>query len=541
MSDAAEGSPRAGDTLFPGAGLRVGVRLALAAAGGGALFLAFPDANLPWCAPLGVLLVSVAVLGSRVGDAFLIGLVAGLACFVPTLSWSGIYVGALPWLALATAEAFYVAGMATLLTWLQAPFLRRKRPVLALALVPLCWVLQETARSSTPFGGFPWARLAFSQADSPLARFAALGGAPGVTLAVALMGTLGHAALVYAVRGRRLVAAVPVLGLMAVPILATAVQVPTDGERVPVAMVQGNVPRPGLDFNAERRKVLDNHVAGTLKVAASGASPSLVIWPENSSDIDPLRNADAGQEISAAVRAVGVPILVGAVLNEPAPRISNASLLYRPGADVPERYVKQHPVPFAEYMPYRSFFRVFSDKVDLLRTDFAPGHVPGSFRIPWAGGAYWALPTICFEVAYDDLVRTSVTLPGRQSSLLVVQTNNATFGYTAESEQQFAISRIRAIEHGRSVAHVSTVGVSALIAPDGSYTGKTSLFTPAQVLGAVTIRSGLTVSDRIGRLPEAVVGLLVLGLGVAGRLPRGGAKVRRTVTRNPVEKESLGV
>ena len=91
-----------------------------------------------------------------------------------------------------------------------------------------------------------------------------------------------------------------------------------------------------------------------------------------------------------------------------------------------------------------------------------------------------ALPTICFEVAYDDLMRDSVEAAGDDESLLVVQTNNATFGYTAESEQQFAISRIRAIEHGRSVVHVSTVGVSGFIAPDGTVTEKTALFTADQ-------------------------------------------------------------
>ena len=79
-----------------------------------------------------------------------------------------------------------------------------------------------------------------------------------------------------------------------------------------------------------------------------------------------------------------------------------------------------------------------------------------------AGGEVVAGPTICFEVAYDDLVRANVDLG---ANLLLVQTNNATFGYTDESVQQLAISRIRAMEHGRSVVHVSTVGVSALITP----------------------------------------------------------------------------
>lgn len=522
-------------------GLPLPARAALALLAGASLFLSFPDANLPWCAPLGVMLLSVALWGVRLRAAFPLGLLAGLACFVPTLSWSGVYVGNLPWLALATTEAVYVGGMALLQQWLQAPWLARGRAGLALAAVPLCWVLQETARSTTPFGGFPWARLGFSQADSPLAQVAAFAGAPGITFAVAVVGVLGHAALVSVLRRRWLASAATAAAVVVIPALVTALPSATGGQGVPVVLVQGNVPRAGLEFNAERRRVLDNHVRGTLAVAARETPRSLVIWPENSSDIDPIRNADARQEIVAAVRASGVPILVGAVLDGPGPWISNASLLYRPGEAVPERYVKQHPVPFAEYIPYRSFFRTFSDKVDLVPTDFAAGTSPGAFRIPWQGGSYWALPTICFEVAYDDLVRTEVTLPAREPSLLVVQTNNATFGFTAESEQQFAISRIRAIEHGRSVAHVSTVGVSALIAPDGSYVGKTSLFTPAQVSGMVTVRSGLTVSDRIGRLPELVALLLVVALAAAARLPRRAARVGRAGPNRPPQEESQGV
>ncbi len=258
---------------------------------------------------------------------------------------------------------------------------------------------------------------------------------------------------------------------LGVPVAASGIPLPTDGTRVTVALVQGDVPEPGLDFNAERRAVLDNHVRGTLAVAAhEPADLSLVIWPENSSDIDPIRNPDAAAQVQRALDAVGVPLLIGAVLDEPTPDVSNASLFYRPGAAAPERYVKLHPVPFAEYIPYKSFFRIFSDKVDLVRRPFVAGHTIGGFRVDSSEGTYWALPTICFEVAYDGLVRNAVTQPGRQPGLLVVQTNNATFGYSDESEQQFAISRIRAIEHGRSVAHVSTVGVSGFINPDGSVT-----------------------------------------------------------------------
>jgi apolipoprotein N-acyltransferase len=513
-------------------------------AAGLALWLAFPEHDLWWLAPVGVALLAAATLTATVARAFLVGLVGGLAFFLPVLSWSGTYVGALPWVALATLQALYVAVMCAVVAYAARRLDDPGHRGAALACVPLGWVAQELARGTTPWGGFPWARLAFSQADSPTAHVAAWLGAPGVTAAVATVGA-GLLALAGGLRPavpRRLVG-----GALAVtvPLLAGAVALPTDGRSVEVGLVQGNVPQAGLEFNAERRAVLDNHVRGTAMLATRATDDlTLVVWPENSSDIDPLRNADAAAQVQRAVDAVGVPVLVGAVLAEPPGRDSNVSLLYRPGGGAPERYTKLHPVPFAEWIPYRSFFRQVSPAVDLAG-DFVAGSEVGSFRIAAPGGSYWALPTICFEVAYDGLVRDSVTLHPGEDALLVVQTNNATFGYTDESEQQFAISRIRAIEHGRSVAHVSTVGVSGLVLPDGSVVDKTGLFTAEQVLARPVLRSQTTLADRLGAAPEllAVAALAVLTVlatlaGRAGRPRRpvrvGGPRARRTTEDAPV-------
>jgi apolipoprotein N-acyltransferase len=518
--------------------------------------LAFPTHDLWWLAPVGVALLAAAVLGSRWRTAALLGLVHGLAFFVPTLSWSGVYVGKLPWLALATLESLYIALMCALTVLLQRPLLRTRLRPLAYAAVPLLWVLQEWARGTTPFGGFPWARLAFSQADSPLAHLARYAGAPGTTFAVAALGALLLAAVRAALpRWRRGRGGAPaayrslavVLAVLAVvPLLASlAVRPPTDGTPVSVLFVQGNVPKPGLDFNAERRKVLYNHVQATIAATKGLAKPpSLVVWPENSSDIDPFENLDAKADIRLAVETARAPILLGAVLDGPGRHVSNASLFYRPGGGQPGRYVKQHPVPFAEYIPYRSFFRHFSDKVDLVPRDFAAGHAPGGFEVPVSGGeAYWVIPTICFEVAYDDLMRDSTMQPGRTPSILAVQTNNATFGFTAESEQQFAISRIRAIEHGRSVVHVSTVGVSGFIRPDGTYVDKTALFTQAARLGSPVVRSEVTMSDRIGRLPEyAAAAAAVVLLAIGPWAGRGTARVEPARTDPaPTRRDSVVV
>ncbi len=493
------------------------VRLPVALVGGLLLWLSFPDHDIEIAAVGGVALIGLAVWHVRAREGALLGLVGGLACFLPTLSWSGIFVGKLPWFALAITESLYLAVMAAVLAWVQAPLIRRGHRLPAALLIPVMWVLQEYVRGSWPYGGFPWARLAFSQSDSPLARWAAFGGAPLVTFAVALVAV----PVVLIVLTRR----PPVVAIalaVAAALGAIMVPVPTGGEAsARIGMVQGNVPRAGLDFNAQRRQVLDNHVKGTRQLAKEEPDPDLVIWPENASDIDPIRNPDAAAQVQNAVRAVDAPLIVGAILNEPLPEVSNASLLYRPGGGAPERYVKQHPVPFAEYVPNRDFYRLFSSKVDLVRAGFAKGDHPVAFEVKGKEGRFTAIPTICFEVAYDGLMRDAVRHAEDQGhpGLLVVQTNNATFGYSAESTQQYAISRIRAIEHGRSVAHVSTVGVSGFINPDGSTTSTTDLFTAAQPVDDVVLRSGLTVSDRLGPWVEWTCGGLLL-LAVGWRLLR---------------------
>ncbi len=556
--------------MTTGPGPRMPLRLLLAVVAGLLCWLAFPGHDQWYAAWLGTALLSYAGWSAGPGRGLVVGLAAGLAYMVPTLSWSGVYVGKLPWFALATLEALYIAAMVAVVAWVQGRLLARGRAWAAYAAVPLGWVVGEWARGATPFGGFPWARLAFSQADAPVAALAAYGGAPLVTAAVATIGVLLHAGAATlwsrgrpvpspspspspsssggwrARRGRRVwsgwTGGAALLGVAAAVAFGPALVVlPTGGPSARVGLVQGNVPRPGLEFNAERRAVLDNHVTVTEDLARRAAGPlDLVVWPENASDIDPLRNPDAAAAIQRAGRAIGAPLLIGSILDEPRPEVSNASLLYRVGSVDPERYVKQHPVPFAEYIPYRDFFRHFSDKVDLVRTGFAKGDRAGAFRLmtdPSRGSlSFVALPTICFEVAYDALMRASLTAAGSTPSLLVVQTNNATFGFTDESVQQFAISRLRAIEHGRSVVHVSTVGVSGFIAPDGSYRHRSALFTPYAAESDVVLRSGATVADHIGGAPEYLAAGGLLSLAGLGRRRRRVDNGPRTASpRSPKE------
>jgi apolipoprotein N-acyltransferase len=511
------------------------MRLVAALGGGGLLCLAFPTFDVWVAAPLALALMAWAWAGLGARRGFLLATASGLVFFLPSLSWSGIYVGAVPWVALATMEAVFLGVAGALYGWLARA--GRVRPV-AFALT---WVVVEGFRARAPYGGFPWLKLAFGQPDSPFGRLVALGGAPFVGFVIALAGAL------LAVAGQRLAkarrngdrmpprpAVVAVTGALVLGLAGLAVPLPTDGPTAQFLGVQGNVPRPGLEFNAERRAVLDNHVAATVKAQADVAAgraptPDLVVWPENASDIDPLRNADAKAEILDTVDRLGRPLIVGGLLEEPPGFLSNVALLFEPGKGNTDRYVKRHPVPFAEYIPNRSFWRIFSSEVDLVTRDFVSGPAPGLFEVAAQDGRpIRAGLAICFEVAYDDIMRDAVNAG---ANVLVVQTNNATFGFTAESPQQLAISRVRAMEFGRSVVHVSTVGQSALITPDGTAHQVTSLFTQAVVRGALPLRDATTLATRVGEAPEWVAAGALLALLVMS------ARNRRRETPDQTKEE----
>ena len=477
------------------------VRLATAVVAGVLLDVAFPPHDLALLAPVAVALLALACRGASARAGALVGLAGGLSFFLPLLFWSGAVAGPGAWVALALLQALFFlplgAGLAVvsrLPAW----------PLWAAAL----WVGEEALRDRIPFGGFPWGRLAFSQGDTWLTPLAALGGAPLVTFAVALLGT-GLAALVV----RRSVR-VGLAGAAVVLVAAPLVPVPTGGQPVRVAVIQGNVPRLGLDAFAQRAAVLDNHVTTTRQLAADVRAgrtprPDLVVWPENASDLDPYTDPEAYRTIDAAVKDVGVPVLVGAVIEGPGDRVRNAGIVWDPATGPGAMYVKRHPVPFGEYMPYRSLARRITSKVDLVPRDFAAGDSPGALDV----GPARLADVICFEIAYDGVVRDAVRAGGR---LLVVQTNNATFGRSGETHQQLAMSRLRAVEHGRAVLVAATSGVSAVIAPDGRVVERSGIFTRHVLAQEVPLRSTQTPATRAGVLPELALALLGLGALAVG-------------------------
>ncbi|MGW7413997.1 apolipoprotein N-acyltransferase [Streptomyces sp. NPDC054863] len=505
------------------------VRSAAAALSGLLLYASFPPRPLWWLALPAFALLGWALHGRRLRAGFGLGLLSGFGFLVPLLSWTGEEVGPVPWLALALLEALFLAlvGMGVAATSKLPAW-----PVWAAGL----WIVGEGLRARLPFEGFSWGKIAFGQADGVFLPLAALGGTPLLGFAVALCGFGLHEAVRQFVsyrsslpdgsptarsltdRGTR---TVPRAGVAAaalavlVPLVASLAARPLlddsaeDGTAT-VALIQGNVPRLGLDFNDQRRAVLDNHARRTEQLAADVKAhkeprPDFVLWPENSSDLDPYRNYDARGVIDRAVKKIGVPVAIGAVLTPDTGKLRNTLIQWDPERGPVDTYDKRHIQPFGEYMPMRDFARNFSSDVDRVRRDFGPGKKVGVFDM---AGTKVGLVT-CYEAAFDDAVRDTVVHGGQ---VIAVPSNNATFGRSEMTYQQLAMSRVRAAEHGRAVLVPVTSGVSAVIQPDGKVVQQTKMFTPDALVAEVPLRSSLTPATRVGIAPEVVIGLL----GAAG-------------------------
>jgi apolipoprotein N-acyltransferase len=460
---------------------------------GAALWLALPPADL---GPIGFVALVPLLLALRAGAGrrrgALLGLVFGLAFYGPLLSWL-IPVSVLGWAALSIGVAAFLAIFGALVPVLW----RDEWPIRTALAIGAAWAFVEWLRGVWPFGGWSWVSLGATQHDNPLLLPAAsVVGALGLGFLMAVINALVLLALLRVGEWwRAIVPTVLVVGLALVP-----VAIPTSepsGPTVDVAIVQGNVP---LAIATRSRIIVDRQVAEShaqLHLQLGEDPPDLAVWPENALDRDPTRDPEIGAVVEDSIRTVGAWTLVGAITQTDDGRLLNEELLYAPDGQVTDRYAKIHLLPFGEYVPGRSLLDWIPD-VRRVRADLSPGTEPGRFDA--SSGRFAAV--ICFENAFDELVRESVT---GDVGFLVVSTNNSTFGVSAAPEQHLVLSELRAVENGRWVVHAALSGISAFVSPEGEAVQRTPLFERALERGDVPRASGRTIYNLIGGwLPLAI-------------------------------------
>lgn len=491
-------------------------RIPLSLASGLVALYTFPTENVWVLAPLIPGLLLIATLGLGFWWAWLLGFLAGQAFYVSHIEWISLYLGPVPLIALSTLQSLYYAFGAALTAWLYKKLKPRGIELYFFALAATSiWTLREFLANNFPYGGFPWSRMAMTQTDSFMMKWVFWGGMSVLTFMITLIGVLGAIWLTNRTGRSRLGArpvAATILIVALIPVITpTSLTTTQTGTKV-VAAVQGNA-NAGLFSNVDRGTILQNHLDATELVFDHPLvdQVDLLVWPENSSDVDPLRSENARQKIQQLSDRINAPFSFGTITAR-GDESFNSTLLWQPGVGPTDYYDKKQPVPFAEYAPDREFWRMFApDLVDMIPRGFSFGQRDGIFEI---SEDFTAGTLICFEIAEDSILRE---LSADGAEIILSQTNNADFGYSDETFQQAGIARLRAIETGRTIVNISTVGLSAIYLPSGEILSEVEWYTPAAMVEEVPLYSGLTPAMFIGKFFDyvnAVVVIALIGLGL---------------------------
>jgi apolipoprotein N-acyltransferase len=462
-----------------------------------------------------VAMILLAIRGLRFLSATVIGFLSGMAYYMSQVEWISQYLGPVPLIALSVLESLIFAFGAGVIALVWGVFDRRLNGrfasvLLALSIATL-WTAREWVSINIPYGGFPWSRVAQALSESFLSQLVYFVGISGLTFISVFMTV---SLLLYFQSGLKTIAEhLPALGATAAIIgLAALFVVPSEAEtgEVTVAAVQGNA-NAGLFANAERGTFLRNHLEATELLSEHPRRDDIefIVWPENASDLNPQRNDVAKAQIEQVLQKYQVPLIFGAI-TESGDEVFNSSLFYTPDMGQVDQYDKKRPVPFAEYVPDRDFwYQLAPDLIGLVSRGYAFGTRDGIFE--FEGNSLGVL--ICFEIAIDEIGRELVS---DGAEIILSQTNNADFGRSDETFQQAALARLRAIETGRTIVNISTVGVSLIFLPNGQVIDQLPIFEPGVMIQTVPLRTSITPAMVIGEVFDLTVNTAALGLLIIG-------------------------
>ena len=425
---------------------------------------------------------------------FLTGWGFGLGLFGGGVSWIFIslhqYGGMAAWLAaLATLLfcaflALFPAVAGTLFVYL------RRRASALLWLAPALWVLQEWVRGWI-FTGFPWLALGYSQVPaSPLAGYAPLVGAYGISYLVALLAALLVWSITHRHVRRSLIASlasiVVLLGVGGGLRLIEWTQ--PVGAPTTVSLVQGNVPQ---DMKWQPEKAAQTLARYAELIAAHPAQ--LIVLPETALPLFEYELPPAYRDMLVQLgRQNGGDIVVGLPTGSPQGAYYNSALSF--GSAPTQAYHKFHLVPFGEYIPMKPLWGWIIEVLHIPLSDFARG---STTQRPLQVGGQDVAMNICYEDVFgEEIIRQ---LP--EASVLANVSNVAWFGDSLAPWQHGQISQMRALESGRMMLRATNTGLTALIDHKGVMLSHLPTFREGVLRGTVTGYTGSTPYVRWGNAP----------------------------------------
>ncbi len=485
-------------------------RSILAISAGLLIAVTFPAFSFAPGVFLGIFFLVLSIRNSGFFKGFALGSLAGIAFYGLVLKWLTTYLGLLPWVALSVAEGLIfgvaVGVMAVIWKWLGALNLGQAKPFIISFAIATVYTAREYVAGQFPFGGLPWARGGLSQVDNHLAKWVWAIDIAGLTFLIAFVSALialkflnplPQGSGIY-LRSRSWVPTIASFMVFFVVPFALVLDTSAQAGTMKVAAVQGNA-NAGLFAVNPPGSILDKHIAVSRDLISAGKAKGidLMVWPENSADLDPVTMAVPRQKITQFVNEeLKAPLLFGNKTFRGLDYFNEVDL-WLPERGLTDWYDKKRPVPFGEYVPNRPFFMSLApDMIGLIGWDMSAGTRDGIFDIPGKGQVG---SLICFEVTIDDL---NYDLVNSGAQAIMIQTNSSDFGKSEQGVQMAAISRMRAIETGRTVVSISTVGVSGIYHPDGSVEHELPTFTPAAMVSDIPLRTDITPAVAFGRYVE---------------------------------------
>jgi apolipoprotein N-acyltransferase len=236
-----------------------------------------------------------------------------------------------------------------------------------------------------------------------------------------------------------------------------------------ITIVQGNSPCPGAKNRCsnERQKIYDSHLVQTQSLEGNF---DLVVWPESSTGFnnDPGVHSRVQNDISTEALRLDSYFLIGGDRPVQKEYFENYGIFINREGEIVDQYLKQHPVPFGEYIPFRKYLDWIPPLAlvprDMIRGDGQKIFMVNDTKIS---------TVISFEGSFQRYIRNSV-LDGAE--LVVILTNQASYGESGMSDQFILMSRANAISNERPIVHAAITGKSAFIDHNGKVISQTELF-----------------------------------------------------------------
>jgi apolipoprotein N-acyltransferase len=501
--------------------------LVLAGASGLFIPLSFPKSDLGFLAWIALVPLHWALDGKNKAQAFWIGWLSGTIAFTGMMAWvvtAMTTYGKVPLvisygiLLLLTAYlGLYVGLYSAGAVWFQSLI-----PRYGYFVFPCLWVTLELIRTYA-LSGLPWGLLGYSQyRHIEIIQIADHMGVYGVSFLIVLVNVALAEFLSWLMpyfrnfRPARLPWELAAMAILLVTLswqygLATLSEVPfSDVPRtsITVGVVQPNIDQAVKWDTAYREETLARFDRLTEKL---GRATDLVVWPEAATPFVFEREPGYQLQLIALANRVRSPILFGSpalrFYPDRRPYLMNSAYLLSPDGQVLGRYDKQHLVPFGEYIPFKSSFLFFLDKLVEGIGDFEAGTGPTVLALtpnPKSATAGAATSTlrpinfgvaICYEVIFPNLVRQ---FAANGAEFMVTVTNDAWFGPSAAASQHFSMVVFRSVENHLAFARSANTGISGFIDPFGRIVEATPIFTEQATKATLQVWRPYTFYSRYG-------------------------------------------